>query len=507
MKYALLSTWNKHGLVPFAKELYQLGYRLISTGGTRAVLEEAGLPVINVRDHTGFPEILDGRVKTLHPRIFGGILARRNRTSDQETLQAHQIPPIDLVVVNLYPFEEKSQENLREEELLEYIDIGGPSLVRAAAKNYPDVLVVVDPLDYPRVLDALKENRVDLAFRRELALKAFAHTARYDAVIHETLSRLSGKDEPPDCLIPTFRKLHPLRYGENPHQRAWAYQYREAGFLAHVNPLWGKPLSYNNLVDLYAALRLTEEFLSEGPTCVIVKHTNPCGVARGETALDAYRRALEGDPVSAFGGIVSLNVPITRELAEVLNEMFLEIVAAPDFEEGAWEILTRKKNRRIVQVNYPLPHTLDYRVLGGDLLVQEEDRTVLDPENLEVVAGEMPDQETLQDLIFAYTVVKHVKSNAIVVARNLQILGVGAGQMNRVRAVELALMQAGDKTRDAVLASDAFFPFPDSIERAAEAGIRAVIQPGGSVRDPEVIARAKELGITLIHTGVRHFRH
>ncbi|MCF6192498.1 MAG: bifunctional phosphoribosylaminoimidazolecarboxamide formyltransferase/IMP cyclohydrolase, partial [Candidatus Hydrothermae bacterium] len=261
------------------------------------------------------------------------------------------------------------------------------------------------------------------------------------------------------------------------------------------------------LVDLYAALRLTEEFLDQGPTCVIVKHTNPCGVAHGDTALEAFRRALEGDPVSAFGGIVSLNVPVSRELAEALNEMFLEIVAAPDFEEGAWEILTRKKNRRIVQVNYPLPHTLDYRVLGGDLLVQEEDRTVLDPSRLEVVADQPPDEATLRDLTFAYTVVKHVKSNAIVVAHNLQVLGVGAGQTNRVRAVELALDQAGEKARGAVLASDAFFPFPDSIERAAQAGIRAVIQPGGSVRDEQVIQRARELGLTLLHTGVRHFRH
>ncbi len=507
MKYALLSTWDKHGLVEFARELYKTGYRLISTGGTRRVLEEAGLPVINVSDHTGFPEILDGRVKTLHPRIFGGILARRERPDDLHTLESHNIPLIDLVVVNLYPFEAKAREDLDERDLLEYIDIGGPSLVRAAAKNYPDVLVVVDPRDYPRVIEALQHDRVDLAFRRELALKAFAHTARYDAVIHETLSRLQGEEDPPECLIPTFRKLHPLRYGENPHQRAWAYQYRNPGFLAHVNPLWGKPLSYNNLVDLYAALRLTEEFLDQDPTCVIVKHTNPCGVAHGDTALEAYRRALEGDPVSAFGGIVSLNVPVSRELAEALNEMFLEIVAAPDFEEGAWEILTRKKNRRIVQVNYPLPHTLDYRVLGGDLLVQEEDRTVLDPSRLEVVAGQPPDEATIRDLTFAYTVVKHVKSNAIVVAHNLQVLGVGAGQMNRVRAVELALEQAGEKAHGAVLASDAFFPFPDSVERAARAGIRAVIQPGGSVRDEQVIQRARELGLTLIHTGVRHFRH
>ncbi len=505
MRYALLSVFDKHGIEDFAKGLAELGFSLLSTGGTARTLERVGLSVIPVSNLTGFPEILDGRVKTLHPLIFGGILARRSRADDRKTMEEHDLPDIRVVAVNLYPFARKAREGLEEDDLLEFIDIGGPSMIRAAAKNYRDVFVVVDPRDYPRVLDALRDGDDALELRRELALKAFVHTAVYDATIYTELYRRKHGD-PPEYLIPVYRRMHTLRYGENPHQRGWAYEALSHGFLSTLQPLWGKALSFNNYVDLYAALALLQDLGEEKPACVIVKHTNPCGTARGDTPLMAYERALAGDPVSAFGGIVALNRPVDRALAEKLNEHFLEIVAAPDFQDEAWEVLTRKKNRRLVRFRFPLPAGYDARLIGGDLLLQEPDLGVWKEEELAVVAGDIP-PELWEDLRFAFTVVKHVKSNAIVVARDAQVLGVGAGQMNRVQAVRIALTQAGEKAQGAVLASDAFFPFPDSVEEAAHAGIRAIIQPGGSVRDEAVIARARELGVAMVLTGIRHFRH
>ncbi len=507
MRYALISVWDKTGVEAFARDLHQMGFTLISTGGTARVLEEAGLPVVAVSSLTGFPEILDGRVKTLHPTVFGGILARRHRESDRRTMEEHQLPDIRVVAVNLYPFARKAREGLAEEDLLEYIDIGGPTLVRAAAKNYRDVFVVVDPRDYPRVVEALRNNGEEngMTLRRELALKAFVHTAVYDATIYTELYRRYHGD-PPEVLFPVYRRMATLRYGENPHQQGWAYESLGRGFFSTLQPLWGKALSFNNYVDLYAALALLDDLGEDRPAAVIVKHTNACGVARGDTVEEAYRRALEADPVSAFGGIVALNRPVDASLASRLNEHFLEIVAAPDFSQDAWGILTRKKNRRLVRFQFPLPKGYDARVLGGDLLLQEGDDTLWDEAQLEVVSGEIP-PELWRDLAFAFTVVKHVKSNAIVVARDEQTVGVGAGQMNRVQAVRLALAQAGEKARGAVLASDAFFPFPDSVEEAAKAGIRAIIQPGGSVRDEEVIARARDLGVAMVLTRMRHFRH
>lgn len=505
MRYALLSVYDKQGIVEFARALSDLGFSLLSTGGTARTLEESGLVVIPVSNLTSFPEILDGRVKTLHPVIFGGILARRWKEEDRKTMETHDLPDIQIVAVNLYPFARKARENLEERDLLEFIDIGGPSLIRAAAKNYRDVIVVVDPRDYPRVVDALRAGEVSLELRKELALKAFVHTAVYDATIYTELYRRTF-GEPPEYLFPVYRRMNTLRYGENPHQKGWAYESLSRGFFSTLQPLWGKALSFNNYVDLYAALALLQDLGDEKPACVIIKHTNPCGAARGESTLEAYERALEGDPVSAFGGIVALNRPVDEALATRLNEHFLEIVAAPEFPDASWEILTRKKNRRLVRFQFPLPDGYDARILGGDLLLQEPDVGVWDPDALQVVSGEIPD-ELWNDLHFAFTVVKHVKSNAIVVARDEQVLGVGAGQMNRVQAVRIALAQAGEKAKGAVLASDAFFPFPDSVEEAHRAGIRAIVQPGGSVRDEEVIARARELGVAMVLTGVRHFRH
>lgn len=505
MKYALLSVWDKQGVEPFAQSLHQMGFTLLSTGGTARTLEAAGLPVLPVSSLTEFPEILDGRVKTLHPKVFGGILARRHREEDRQVMQTHHLPDIQVVAVNLYPFAAKAKEGLSDEALLEFIDIGGPSLVRAAAKNYHDVFVVVDPRDYPKVLEALRKNEEEtLELRRELALKAFVHTAVYDATIYTELYRRFYGD-PPEILFPVYRRMTTLRYGENPHQKGWAYESLEGGFFSTIQPLWGKALSYNNYTDLYAALALLED-LGDDPTAVIIKHTNPCGVARGDSILTAYTRALEADPISAFGGIVALNRPVDEELAARLNEHFLEIVAAPDFSEKAWNILTQKKNRRLVRFQFPLPKGYEGRTLGKDLLLQEPDIGLWDQKDLEVVSGEIP-EGLWDDLAFAFTVVKHVKSNAIVVAREGQTLGIGAGQMNRVQAVRIALEQAGENARGAVLASDAFFPFADSVEEAARAGIRAIVQPGGSRRDDEVIQRARELGVAMVLTKIRHFRH
>ncbi len=495
-RYALISVWDKRGLADFAKGLVDLGFSLLSTGGTAKALRDAGLEVKEVSEIAGFPEVFGGRVKTLQPLIFGGILFRRG-TDDQDA-EAHGIPTIDLVCVNLYPFEATAAKNPELSELVEMIDIGGPSLIRAAAKNHESVMVVVDPDDYAWVLEGIKKHGGSLCEKgkRRLALKAFARTAEYDSAIYRELWARFRPDETPEHLFLHEPLAQGLRYGENPHQKA-AY-YGESPW----EQLWGKELSYNNILDATAAWECLSEFAE--PAAVIVKHLIPCGVAVRDGIDDAFASAYEADPVSAFGGIIALNRPLTPGIAEKLNTFFSEIVMAPDFQPDALEILKKKKDRRLLLIRGETKPSWQIRSVLGGILIQEPDDLL--NEKWELVSGEM-DEKTEGDLLFAWKVVKHVRSNAIVVAKNSTTLGVGAGQPNRVGSAEIALRQAGDKARGAVLASDAFFPFPDSVELAAEHGIMAIIQPGGSVRDEEVIAAAMRLGIAMVLTGTRHFNH
>jgi phosphoribosylaminoimidazolecarboxamide formyltransferase/IMP cyclohydrolase len=502
---ALLSVSDKTNIAELARGLVELGWEIVSTGGTAKFLSERKIPVTPIESVTGFPEILSGRVKTLHPKIFGGILALRDDPKHQSELAAQAIPKIDLVCVNFYPFMEAAKKpNLTEAQLIEEIDIGGPSLVRAAAKNFQHVIVLTDPSDYETVLDELRQGGVSEVTRRRLALKAFAKVAELDIAIYQTLQERWALEG--ERLFLAYTKAQELRYGENPHQRAALYRNALApGLSSQIEVLWGKELSYNNWLDTESALALLGELAP--PACVIIKHNNPCGVARGKTLLEAYESALECDPVSAFGGIVALNQSIDRKLAEKLNEIFLEIVVAPDFAPDALPILQQKKDRRLLryrELRFP-KETL--RFLGGDLLVQDADTIVIQENSWKVLDDVALSEAERRDLIFAFTVCKHVKSNAIVVAKNEATLGIGAGQTNRVGAARIALTQAGEKARGAVLASDGFFPFPDTVELAAQYGIAAIIQPGGSVRDPEVFEAARKHKITMVLTGVRHFRH
>jgi len=519
---ALLSVSDKTNIAELARGLVELGWEIVSTGGTAKFLSERKIPVTPIESVTGFPEILSGRVKTLHPKIFGGILALRDDPKHQSELAAQAIPKIDLVCVNFYPFVEAARKpNLTEAQLIEEIDIGGPSLVRAAAKNFQHVIVLTDPSDYETVLDELRQGGVSEVTRRRLALKAFAKVAELDIAIYQTLqerwvltthpslpspSQGRGDGGEGERLFLAYTKAQELRYGENPHQRAALYRNALApGLSSQIEVLWGKELSYNNWLDTESALALLGELAP--PACVIIKHNNPCGVARGKTLLEAYERALECDPVSAFGGIVALNQTIDRKLAEKLNEIFLEIVVAPDFAPDALPILQQKKDRRLLryrELRFP-KETL--RFLGGDLLVQDADAIVIQENSWKVLDDAALSEAERRDLIFAFTVCKHVKSNAIVVAKDEATLGIGAGQTNRVGAARIALAQAGERARGAVLASDGFFPFPDTVELAAQYGIAAIIQPGGSVRDPEVFEAARKHKITMVLTGVRHFRH
>ena len=519
IRAALISVYDKQGIVPFAQGLARHGVRLISTGNTYQVLKEAGLDVIPVSEYTGFPEILGGRVKTLHPKIHGGILARRNIESDLDALAAHGIDPIDLVVVNLYPFVATAQKkDATHQEVVEMIDIGGPAMIRAAAKNYPDVLVVVDPGRYDEILMRLDRGQAfDEPYRMALAREAFAHTAAYDRAIQEYFeSTLDGeKTRGEGALVERAFTLSavdgvPLRYGENPHQKAMFYRdpSYEGTSLARARQLHGMELSYCNIMDAAAALEMVREF--DRPAAAAVKHANPCGLAVAPTLAEAFRRAYEADPVSIFGGIVALNREVDVETAEALAKVFLHVVLAPGFTPEALSILTQKKNLRLLElgpITPPKPY-LDLRRIPGGLLVQEADLLgAPSRESCRVVTRRAPTEEEWRDLQFGWIAVKHVKSNAIVVAANETAIGVGAGQMNRIQAARLALEQAGDKARGAVLASDAFFPFPDVVEAAAEAGIRAIIQPGGSKLDHESIAKADEAGIAMVFTGIRHFRH
>ncbi len=508
---ALLSVSNKEGLIPFAQKLHRLGYTLLASGGTAQTLRAAHLPVVDVSEVTGFPEILGGRVKTLHPRIHGGILSRRT-PEDNEVMARYDIPRIDVVVVNLYPFRSVWETGeVRLEEALELIDIGGVALLRAAAKNYKHVVVVCDPADYEWVADALSMNSLDETQRRKLAAKAFHHTAVYDAMIAAHLERFgetgNGASSLPQELILVLEKAQTLRYGENPHQQAALYT--PWGVPVPFRQLHGKEMSYNNWLDLDAAWQAVQEFDSERPAVVIVKHGNPCGAAVADTLCDAYRQALASDSVSAFGSIVAVNQPLDVPTAEAMRELFIEVLVAPEFLPEALTLLQRKsRSLRLVQAG-PVDIKVNWRTVVAGWLAQTSDKGDESDhrEQWQVVTRRAPTPEEWVGLRFAWRVVKHVKSNAIVLARGTATVGIGAGQMSRVDAVRLAVWKAGDRARGAVLASDAFFPFPDGVEVAAAAGVKAVVQPGGSKRDDEVIATADRLGVAMVFTGTRHFRH
>ncbi|WP_043929610.1 bifunctional phosphoribosylaminoimidazolecarboxamide formyltransferase/IMP cyclohydrolase [Bacillus sp. EB01] len=509
-KRALISVSDKRGITDFARELAGLGYEIVSTGGTKKAIQEAGIPVIGVRDVTDFPEILEGRVKTLNPKIHGGLLAKMDEPSHCEQLQEHGIEPIEIVCVNLYPFKETiSKSEVTVEVAIENIDIGGPSMLRAAAKNHQHVTVVTDPEDYDVVLGELKDHgETTKETRRRLAAKVFRHTAAYDALIATYLTELAGEEQP-ESLTVTYELKNPLRYGENPHQKAAFYKSPlGSGFsIASAEQLHGKELSYNNINDANAVLQIVKEF-SE-PTAVAVKHMNPCGVGTGETVLAAYEKAYEADPVSIFGGIVAFNREVEKETAERLHEIFLEIIIAPSFSEEALEILQKKKNLRLLKIQDGAGKKTERSLVSieGGLLVQDQDAYTLKDATITVPTKRQPTEEEWKALKLGWKVVKHVKSNAIVVTNDAQTLGIGAGQMNRVGSAKIALEQAGVKADGAAMASDAFFPMDDTVEAAAQAGITAIIQPGGSIRDEDSIKKADQYGIAMVFTGVRHFKH
>ncbi len=507
---ALLSVSDKTGLVDFAKELHSLGWELVSTGGTAKVLRDAGLSVKDVSEITGVPEMLEGRVKTLHPAVHGGLLAKRNEPEHMAALVEHKISPIDLVAVNLYPFRETaSRKDVAIDHVIEQIDIGGPSMLRSAAKNFESVWVIVDPGDYGRVLAAIHAIDTDPDLRRLLAGKVFAHTASYDATIAAWFA-IQREDKFPDTITVSFERAQSLRYGENPGQAAALYVERPGLGLAALKQKGGKELSFNNLLDLEGALLALDPFLGE-TACAIIKHTTPCGVAVGSNALDSYKKALACDPVSAFGSVIAFTVPVDDETAEAISSLFVECVVAPKFSAGAVEILGRKKNLRVLEgtATWP-PNSLDYKRVRGGVLVQERIPLVIDGTGWSVVTKRQPTAEEYGDLLFAWRAVASVKSNAIVLARGGATIGIGAGQMSRVDAAFLAVHKArlaGHETAGAALGSDAYFPFRDGVDQAAEAGVRVIAQPGGSVRDPEVIAAADEHGIAMVFTGQRLFRH
>ncbi|MEE9325425.1 MAG: bifunctional phosphoribosylaminoimidazolecarboxamide formyltransferase/IMP cyclohydrolase [Dehalococcoidia bacterium] len=506
---AIISVSDKRGVVDFARGLSTLGVEIFSSGGTQRALEEGGLAVKSVSELTGFPEILDGRVKTLHPAVHGGILARRDIPQHLAQLAERGIRTIDMVVVNLYPFVETvSREGVTLEEALENIDIGGPTLIRAAAKNFPHVLVVVDSSDYSLLLEEMSGGEVGLELRKRLAQKAFQHVALYDTAIARYLN--VDEDALPLELTAGLVKLQSLRYGENPHQSAAFYKdvLAKEGGIPSAKQLWGKELSFNNILDADAAWRVVTDF--DDPTVAIIKHTNPCGLASHEDLGEAYRRALAGDPVSAFGGIVAINRPLTLEAAEEIAKTFYEIILAPDYAPQALERLKRKKDLRILSMASTAAEkgaSLEYRRVAGGFLVQTPDDASEDPAQWKPVTQRHPTPQELADLAFAWRAAKHVKSNAIVIAKDGALLGMGAGQPNRVVSVHLALRRAEERAKGAVLASDAFFPFADGVELAGEGGVTAIVQPGGSIRDQEVIDEANKHNIAMVFTGTRHFRH
>jgi len=515
---AILSVTDKSGLIDFARKLAGLGVELVSTGGTAKQLRDSGIAVRDISELTGFPEMLDGRVKTLHPKVHGGILHRREDSGHVAAVAEHGIPAIDMVVVNLYAFEKTAAKpGVRLEELIENIDIGGPSMIRSAAKNFQDVAVVTSPGDYGAIAEEMARAGGGLSRETKwrLAQKAFATTAAYDSAIASTLERVGPDFTPeafaikpaggfPQNLRLALQKVADLRYGENPHQKAAMYADASGGGVAHARQLQGKELSYNNIVDLQAAWDLAQEF--EEPVCAIIKHTNPCGAATGKTLAEAYVRALECDPVSAFGGVIGVNRTVDAAAASEMAKLFLEVIAAPAFDEGAKAGLAAKKNLRLVEVSAGQQDWVLKNISGG-MLIQDADLHKLSDADLRVVTRRAPTAEEKRALLFAWKVSKHVKSNAILYARDGQTVGVGAGQMSRVDACKVGAMKAQLPLKGTVAASDAFFPFPDGVEEIAKAGATAIIQPGGSVRDQEVIEAADRLGIAMIFTGVRHFRH
>jgi phosphoribosylaminoimidazolecarboxamide formyltransferase/IMP cyclohydrolase len=515
---AILSVTDKSGLADFARKLAELNVELVSTGGTAKLLRDSGIAVKDISELTGFPEMLDGRVKTLHPKVHGGILYRRADSGHLAAVAEHDIPAIDMVVVNLYAFEKTAAKpGVRFEELIENIDIGGPSMIRSAAKNFQDVAVVTSPSDYGPIVEEMVRSGGSLSRETKwrLAQKAFATTAAYDTAIASTLERVGGDFElrpfelkpaagfPPTLRL-SFQKVADLRYGENPHQKAAMYADGWGAGVANARQVQGKELSYNNIVDLQGAWDLAQEF--EEPMCAIIKHTNPCGAATGKTLAEAYVRALECDPISAFGGVIGVNRTVDTAAANAMVKLFLEVIAAPAFEEGAKAVFASKKNLRLVEVPVG-QHKWVLKNISGGLLVQDSDLHKLAEADLKVVSKRPPTPEEKRALLFAWKVCKHVKSNAILYARDGQTVGVGAGQMSRVDSCKLGAMKAQLPLKDTVAASDAFFPFPDGVEEIAKAGATAIIQPGGSVRDQEVIETADRLGLAMIFTGVRHFRH
>jgi phosphoribosylaminoimidazolecarboxamide formyltransferase / IMP cyclohydrolase len=537
IRRALLSVSDKTGIVNLARTLRHFEVEILSTGGTARALRDEGIEVRDISEVTGFPEMMDGRVKTLHPRIHGGLLAQRDNEEHLLAMREHQIEPIDMVVINLYPFERTvAREGVTLEEAIEQIDIGGPAMIRSAAKNYRDVVVVVSTGFYDELIEELQQTQgaLSLRTRARLSKQAFRRTARYDALISAYLAKLLPGEEkwqesdaliedmvaemPAEALWPQInlrlKKSAGLRYGENPHQSAALYEIEDRIFhlpekrdgIAHAELLGGKEMSYNNYVDADAAWQLASDF--DVLACAIIKHTNPAGVGTGETPEEAYRRALETDPVSAFGGIVAFNRRVDERAARAVTEIFTEVLIAPDYEEAALAVLRAKKNLRILRAGSPQSTAgLEYKQISGGMLVQTRDTHQLTPDQMKVVTSRAPTEEEIRALLFAWTVCKHTKSNAIVYAREGQTVGVGAGQMSRVDSVKIGAMRARIPLQGSVLASDAFFPFRDGIDEAARHGITAIIQPGGSVRDDEVIAAANEQNLAMVFTGIRHFKH
>ncbi|ODA44608.1 IMP cyclohydrolase [Thermodesulfovibrio sp. N1] len=510
IKRALISVSDKRGLVDFARELDNLGVEILSTGGTAKVLKESGINVIDISQYTGFPEIMDGRVKTLHPLIHGGILARRDNPKDLEAIASLGIKPIDMVVVNLYPFETTiKKEDVKLEEAIENIDIGGPTLLRASAKNYKDVIVIVDPEDYSSVIDDIKKGDISQEKRFKLAKKVFSHTARYDALIAEYFDKISQqKNFQAEWTLP-LRLIKTLRYGENPHQKAALYSINEAPSLIDAEVLQGKEMSFNNYLDVHSAVLLASEF--KEPVCVIVKHNNPCGVAIAENLKLAYKKAFECDPVSAFGGIIAFNRTVDKAVAEEIVHTFYEVIIAPEFDEEALQVFSTKKNLRLLK--FPAlfheikPSGFDLKRILGGFIVQNWDALEDEFSQAKVVTKRKPSQEEWRALKFAWKVCKHVKSNAIVYAKEDRTVGLGIGQTSRVFSSKVGAMHALSSLKGTVVASDGFFPFRDNIDVLAQNGVTAIIQPGGSVRDQEVIEAAEQYGIAMVFTGIRHFRH
>ncbi len=505
IKRALLSVYNKNGLPDFAKSLAKEGIEIISTGGTASFLQKIGIKVTPIENLTGFPEILDGRVKTLHPAIHGGILADKRKKEHLETLNKHKILPIELVVVNLYPFEEIIKTNCTLEEAIEYIDIGGPTLARGAAKNFNSTCVVMDPDDYALILKEIEKGGIPIDLSKKLAQKAFKITSHYDYIISNYLKE--KEDFFPEKIQLNLQRVLNLRYGENPHQKGALYKLEngEKG-LPCFYQYQGKELSFNNFLDIDSSIRIISSL--KGNACVIVKHNNPCGVAIGIDLKDAYEKALSCDPLSAFGGIVAFNNTLNFETAKKLTEIFLEVIVAPSFEEKALEILGKKKNLRVIMLPIPQKRqNYDLKRVSGGFLVQDWEEHLEDPKNYKVVTKKKPTKKEWEDLIFAWEVVKNVKSNAVLFVKDLKTLAIGSGQTSRVDAVKNAVLKAKLPLKESVCASDGFFPFPDGVEEIKNAGAKAIIQPGGSIKDEEIIKVANELDISMVFTGCRHFRH